>query len=182
MSLIALLRRALTDPVSIGSRAWAVALAFVILDGCSLPFLVLDDPVPLSALTLSAVAALGYVIAGGWLVLARLVGKRLPNSWSISVLAWALVGLTWGSMAVAWSLATGAGSSAVEAVGTVPVLVATTAMSVVFACFVAIVLHAHQLARAASAEARAASRRYRSANEQMAVVQMNARLGFRTWL
>ena len=182
MSLIGLLRRALADPVSIGSRAWAVALAFVILDGFSLPFLVLDDPDPLAALTLSAVAALGYVIAGGWLVLARLVGKRVPNSWSISLLAWALVGLTWGSMAVAWSLATGAGSSAVEAVGTVPVLVATTAMSVVFACFVAIVLHAHQLARAASAEARAASRRYRSANEQMAVVQMNARLGFRTWL
>ena len=182
MSLIGLLRRALADPVSIGPRAWAAALAFVVIDGFSLPFLVLDDPDPLAAVTLSAVAALGYVIAGGWLVLARWLMHGAGRRWAISLLAWVLVGLTWGAIAVGWSLATSSGPSAVQAVGAVPVLVATTAMSIVFACFVAVVLHARHLARAASAEALAACERYHFASEQMTVVQMNARLGFRSWL
>jgi len=177
-----LLGRALADPVALGLRAWAAALGFVVIDGFTLPFLVLDDPDPLAAVTLSAVAALGYVIAGGWLVLARGLMNAAGHRWAISAVAWALVGLTWGAVVVWWSLTASPGPSAIQAVGVVPVLVATTAMSVVFACFVAVVLHAQHLARAASAEALAACERYHFASEQMTVVQMNARLGFRSWL
>jgi len=182
VSLLDLLRRSLGDPVSVGTRAWAAALGFVVLDALTLQFLVLDNPDLLDAVTLAAIAALGYLVAGVWLLLGRVAMLRLPGRWWVSVVAWTLVGLTWGGAVVMWDRASQPELSTVDVLGAAPMVATAAAMSVIFACFAAIVLHAHRLAKAARAEAMAAYARYRSVSEQMAVVQMKARLSFRDWL
>lgn len=181
-ALVGLAGRSLADPVSVGVRAWAAALPLVMIDAFSVQFLVLPDPDVPGALTLAGIAALGYAMAGIWLAIAHLVMTRFLRRWLIGAVTWALVGITWGGVLVAWSRTTDGHASAIAAVGPVSVLVATTAMSVVFAGFVAIVLHSHRRAQAASEAAVQAAERYRSASEQMAAVHMSARLSLRNWL
>jgi len=181
-ALTGLAARSLADPVSVGVRAWAAALPLVMIDASSVQFLVLPDPDVQGALTLAGIAALGYALAGSWLAIARLVMTRFLHRWLISAVAWALVGITWGGGLVAWSRTADGQDSAIAALGPFSVLMATTAMSVVFAGFVAIVLHSHGRAQAANAAALQAAERYRSASEQMAAVHMSARLSLRNWL
>ncbi len=181
-TLLELVRRALSDPVAVGLRAWAAALPLVLLDAFTLPYLVLDDPDLGRAVTISAVAALGYAIAGLWLPLARLAMGHSTRPWIVSLVAWAVVGATWSAVLVVWSRIVDGRPLILGVVGVPAALFATASMSVVFASFVAIVLHAHRLSQIAAAAATDATHRYRATSEQMMAVQMGARLGLRTWL
>jgi len=180
--LVGLLRRALGDPVSLSLRAWAAALPLVMIDAFSIDFLVLPNAQIDASMAQAAIAATGYAIGGLWLVLARPLLRLVKQPWLLTLAAWGAVGATWGGAVVWWSRSVSSDASVVESMGIGATLLATAAMSIVFACFVAIVLHAHRQAQVASVEALEAASRYRRASEHMSAVQMNARLGFRAWI
>lgn len=180
--LAGLLRRALSDPVSLSLRAWAAALPLVMIDSFSIDFLVLPDAQVHAAAAQAAMAAAGYAIGGLWLVLARPLLSVVRQPWLLALAAWGAVGATWGGVVAWWSRSDSTDPSAIESMGIGATLLATASMSVVFACFIAIVLHAHRQAQIASVAALDAAGRYRRASEQMSAVQMNARLGFRAWI
>lgn len=180
--LVGLLRRALGDPVSLSLRAWAAALPLVMIDAFSIDFLVLPNAQIDASMAQAAIAAMGYAIGGLWLVLARPLLRLVKQPWLLALAAWGAVGATWGGAVAWWSRSVSSDASVVESMGIGATLLATAAMSVVFACFIAIVLHAHRQAQVASVEALEAASRYRRASEHMSAVQMNARLGFRAWI